>query len=182
MNIAYRIADYQNAKELRKIAALYLKVFNINIIENLKFWFSDSPFGEPFGIIALYEEEIIGHFGTAKLNADIRGEILSGRISMGFMVDSDYRGQGIAGNLSEKLFEKLRKQGKDNFVIGFANDVSYKMHIESMGYELIRNYAFVEFPKSENIKYKYNAVDKFSSAKKKIIENTVEYNDDWLNW
>ncbi|MDR2457054.1 MAG: GNAT family N-acetyltransferase [Clostridiales Family XIII bacterium] len=182
MNIIYRIADYQNTKELRKIAALYLKVFNIDIIENLKFWFSNSPFGKPFGIVALYKEEIIGHFGTAKLNANIGGEVLDGRISMGFMVDSDYRGQGIAGNLSKQLFDRLRKQGKDNFVIGFANDVSYKMHVESMGYELIRNYTFVKLLKGENIKYEYNIVDKFKSAERKISENTIDHNDEWLNW
>ncbi|MCL2493502.1 MAG: GNAT family N-acetyltransferase [Clostridiales bacterium] len=146
MSIVYRKANYESADELIHIGALYKKIFQADMRDSLAYWYGDNPAGSPYGIVAMDGDRMAGHFGTMSVCALVGGRTKKGRISMGFMVDDDYRGQGVAGKLSEALFSELRIIGEDAFVIGFPNDVSYKMHVERMGYELIRHYRFADFP------------------------------------
>jgi len=195
--INYRKAAYASTSDTDAINALYRRIFNVDMTKTLRYWYGNNPAGHPYGIVACDGDKIAGHFGTMSIRVRVGDRSVKGRISMGFMVDGDYRGHGIARTISEKLFDDLRDMGEDEFVIGFPNDVSYQMHIERMGYELIRHFSFVDLPRTAPCEgfEKIKDVSGFEAALKDdppeaAIGETDPANDmnriahtrDWLLW
>ncbi|MGL4483520.1 MAG: GNAT family N-acetyltransferase [Anaerovoracaceae bacterium] len=146
--ITFKIYDYKSKASNELILALYQKVFNLDMKADFDFWLAGDN-ADSIGIIAMDSEidKIVGHFGTAKQISIIKSKKVPSRLSMGFMVDSDYRGLGIATELSNRLFDYITEKYDAAFVIGIPNINSVNMHEKMMGYKVVKEFNFVTIPK-----------------------------------
>lgn len=184
MKIHYEIYDYLNEKINGQISELYWKVFHVEKKGGLGSFFQPNPAGNPIGVIAVTDrDEVVGHFATMCIPALIQGKAVNGRISMGFMVDPEYRGLQIASNLSNKLFTFLKGEDKTDFVIGFPNDNSFHMHIKRMGYKHVRDFQMVTLPKlGKGFVERFQLTTRIESARQRTGKNMIMHNEEFLNW
>jgi len=185
-SIKYKCIDYSDENDLVQVKYLYKKIFKVLDENKIMYWLSENHAGKPIGILAIDEtiNKCVGHFGTMAIQSIIGGEKVQGRNSMGFMVDGEYRGNRIATTISDLLFQNVFKDEACKYVIGFPNDVSYKMHLEHMGYRSVRDYNFVEInsnDKHKNIYTQKNVVD-LTEHNVEIEHNTLNHDDDYLKW
>jgi GNAT superfamily N-acetyltransferase len=182
IDIIYRSAVYDKRhSDATAICELYRQIFNVDMTETFDFWYGNNPAGCPYGVVACDGDKIVGHFGTMSILTSVMGHEMKGRISMGFMVSPDYRGYGIAAKLSNKLFADLKELREDKFVIGFPNDVSYRMHIEGMGYELLRNFSFIELPNNISGSANYRMISSIKHGETPACNvNSVIHSADFL--
>jgi predicted N-acetyltransferase YhbS len=176
-DISFRMAEYGRPSEALAICDLYRRVFGVNMEDGLGFWYAENPAGGPYGIVACDGDKVVGHFGTMSIRAMVEGASAKGRLSMGFMVDPEYRGRSIAAGLSDALFSDLRGLGEGGFVIGFPNDVSYRMHVERMGYEPLRDFSFVTLPRDPSASAAYNR-----EAEPACGHNSIVHDEAFLAW
>ena len=130
------------------------------------------------------QKKIVGHFAAVMLLVSINGQVYNFRMSMGFMTDACYRGNGIATNLYKKLKQEIIAEGKALFIIGFPNDVSVKMHLTKMEYSLCREFQFVKLPyKKQSRKFRKINIEEIGN--KKIIRhpyNMVVHDSEYIKW
>lgn len=101
---------------------------------------------------------------------------------MGLMVSPERRGAGIALRLYERLRRAVLEKGEASFIMGFPNDVSYKMHVERMDYELYRNYHLVTFPKGAG-KGNYVLEEDISQETfQEVQANHLERPGEYMTW
>ena len=109
--IVYRYIDYVSHSDREEILALYQTVFHVvpdydNVFCRLR---------SPLGVVAVDRNSgrIAGHFTTLRFIAQISGKCLPFRMSMGFMVSPERRGEGIALNLYRHLRQAILKNDED---------------------------------------------------------------------
>lgn len=184
--IIYRKAIYRSTYDKNEIERLYREIFNVDISPEYDLWFSDSQYGKTIGVIAIdgETEKVIGHFAAVPILANINGESVCFRMSMGFMTDINYRGKGIAIKLYENLKREILLDGKTAFVIGFPNDVSVNMHLSKMEYVLFRDFQFVVIPRRKFTKtYRRIIIDDVCSGKpEKCTVNKIIHDKKYLKW
>ena len=147
--ITYRPIDYDNHTDKEEILRMYREIFHVEFAADYAFWFESRHAGAPIGVLAVDDAcgRVVGHFTTVRFRAVIAGSPQPFRMSMGFMTDPAYRGQGIATQLYREL-KKYVTEAEDPtcFIIGFPNENSVHMHISRMEYEEYRTFHFVELP------------------------------------
>lgn len=148
--IKFQLADYGAPDHKQQILSLYQDIFHVDFAEDYDTWFCGPCF--PLGVIALNDNsgKIVGHFASLRFEMKTGTKIVPFRMSMGFMVSPECRGMGIGSNLYKYLRTAISEKQDSLFMIGFPNEVSYKMHIDRMEYILHRNYHFVVLPKGEH--------------------------------
>lgn len=184
MDINYLVYDYSEENFNQGIIDLYKTVFNVSI-EKLSFLFEENPAGKPIGVIAIDKSNIVvGHFATMAIEARVCNQIISGRVSMGFMVKKEYQGLHIARNLADCLLKKLRELNNCDFVIGFPNDNSFYMHEKYMNYVHVCDFHMYKIPYDNNLKIdnSFTVIDSFCSDEKSLGYNMILHSADMLNW
>lgn len=146
-NIVYRRADYHEANDRSEVLRLYREIFHMDMSEKYDHWFCDEN-RKTVGIVAVDEEtgKLVGHWAYPHFEAVIAGRQVGFRHSMGLMTDAAYRGRGIAKAVFQALLQAFREEGDARFLIAFPNDVSYRIHIDPMGFVLKKDYHFITFP------------------------------------
>ncbi len=167
--ITYRTIDYEKHTDREDILRMYREIFHVEFEDQYRFWFESRHAGAPIGVAAIDDTcgRMVGHFTTVRFRAIIDGASQPFRMSMGFMTDPDYRGQGIATNLYHELKKYVTDAEDDTcFIIGFPNENSVHMHIARMEYEEFRRLHFVELPKTEgaDAEHRFTPADGFSGA------------------
>lgn len=182
--ILYRPIHYAAEDDRRQIDALYQKVFHLNFSIKSNIW--SQPARNPLGILATDADTgaAVGHFTSSAFRAKIGNAIIPFRISMGFMTDAAYRGQGIAAQLYFHLRNAILEAQDAQFIIGFPNDVSYHMHLNRMEYDLHRDYQFVVLPRGDSIHSYKKYTGDFSETcfGSSSQNNQLEHSASYMNW
>lgn len=147
--ITYRKIDYSKHSDKAEIVRMYRDIFQVDFAEEYDFLFGTREDCDPLGIVAIdpERERVVGHFTTIAFTALIDEKPSRFRMSMGFMTDPEYRGQGIATNLYFELKKAILAAGDGTcFIIGFPNENSVHMHVARMEYQEFRRFHFVRLP------------------------------------
>ena len=175
----YRPAEYARQADKRRLLELYREVFHVDFAYDE--WYCEQR--SPLGVVAVDEGsgEIIGHFGTLRFASEISKKPVPFRMSMGFMVLPEYRGKGIALQLYRSLRQEVLKRKDAAFIIGFPNDVSFKMHVGQMDYTLLRNYHFVRLPNGTH-QHGYQLEESFFREEAQTEANRLEHSKEYMLW
>lgn len=182
--ILYRPINYAAEEDCRQIDRLYKDIFHLDFSVKSNIWC--QPQRTPLGILAINAAsgEAVGHFSSSLFCAKIENSPMPFRISMGFMTDPAYRGQGIATKLYLHLRDAILAAQDAQFLIGFPNDTSYRMHVDRMEYSLYRDYHFVVLPRGPH-RYTYKSYNgDFSEGRHGMTSpnNRVEHSASYMNW
>ena len=108
----------------------------VKSIEYLKWEYLANPVGKAFGINAISNGELIGHYAAQPIKAIINKKEVPGLFALHIATKPDYRGKGVAVELNNLTHELARKMGYE-FVIGVANALSTRVYVNKLGFSLI---------------------------------------------
>ncbi len=178
--IQYKIIKYNNESINSSIIKLYQKIFKIDFSTEFKWWYLENPYGHSYGVVALDNNQVIGHWAVTPLPFSVLGNNIDGLISLAAMVDKKYQGQGIFKEMSHVLTNYLLMNTASKFIIGFPNDNSLFVHINRMGYKHLRDYSFIKFKSNETYSNSYREIKSFvDNINDKIALNKSRFYTAW---
>lgn len=162
-----------------QVIELYKNIFKVNIRPKFSWLFKNS---RTFGVIATENGILVSHWAMLPLTYIIKEMKEKALIGMGMMTLDKYRGRGIALQVANKMFEFIEKSDH-RFVIGFPNDNSLNLHLDNLGYKLVRNFQFIKFNNSnKSVIEKYKVVKDITVHHQTLKGIELYRDDNYLNW
>ena len=118
--------DYNDIFYKKGIVELAKQAFENDWSESFEWKYLKNPFGQAFGYVAIFQDEIIGSLAMFPQKINNYGKMISG-IQLGdVMASPKYRGHGA--RVVTSLLRHAREEAKDKkyeFGIGFPGQLSY---------------------------------------------------------
>ena len=104
--------------------------------EVIEWQYSRNPDGKAVGFNAWFEDELVGHYATIPLVAELFGKTEKGLLSLNTATHEQHRGKGLFTKLAKATYEQAAKDGY-SFVIGVANGNSTHGFTKKLDFQLV---------------------------------------------
>ncbi|MDA9563810.1 GNAT family N-acetyltransferase [Flavobacteriales bacterium] len=132
----YRLAG-TSPREIEEYQDLLTDVFNIQWSKEYLSWlYKDNPDGNVVGYNAYHDANIVAHYATIPIIADVDGKYERGLLSLNTATRPEYSGRGLFTTLANKTYKFAKKQGY-TFVVGVANTNSTRGFTSKLGFDLV---------------------------------------------
>jgi hypothetical protein len=145
------IREYKNGDE-KEIIQLFNKVFNSNRKEEHWNWqFMENSAGKSVIVVAEDDSKIVGQCTLLPTTMVVRGEeVLAGQ-SIDTMINEDFRGKGIHGELANKSYE-IGVENNIQFRFGFPSQMALRGLLGGIGGSLVTEIPlFTNYYRLDNI-------------------------------
>lgn len=105
-------------------------------VEYLSWLYRDNPWGPVIGFDAFDGEQLVAHYVTIPIVAELRGKTHKGCLSLNTATHPNYQGQGLFSKLAEATYAEAHALGKE-FILGVANGNSTHGFVHRLGFTLI---------------------------------------------
>lgn len=125
--------------ELAALAALFQVVWpNQHHLDlpYLDWLYRQNPAGRAIGANAWHDDTVVGHYAVIPLSANLRGDRVTGALSLNTAVHPSFQGQGLFTRLAEQTYSDAAERGVHH-VIGVANANSTPGFVRRLAFQLV---------------------------------------------